>query len=369
MRRSLRAALARLLRRAPPPGRWHAHAGGAEAGVVLHEPGRVQPGPSLVVAGHAPEALLIDARGETLHRWQLPAAAAFGGARGRGDWRRALALADGSLLVCCTGLGVLHLDRDSRPLWRHACGAHHDLALGPGGELHVPVRDADGSDWIVTLGPDGAPRRRVSVAECFARGLPGDPLAGTVDLHHPNAIEILAADLLAAGPAFRAGAALVSIRTAQRLALLDLEARRVTWSWEGPWREPHSPRVLADGRLLVFDNLGGAGPGGRSRVLELDPARRSVSWTFAGSSARPFDSVKGGACQRLANGNTLVTESARGRAFEVTRAGERVWEFVHPGRARRGRWIPYLCEVTRLPEGFEHGLAGAPRRPGAPRAG
>jgi hypothetical protein len=352
----LRTTLARLLGLRPPPGRWHPHAGGAEAGVVLHDPVRAQPGANLVVAGHAPEAFLIDAAGGKLHHWTLPNAEAFGRARGRGDWRRAQALADGSLLVCCTRLGVLCLDRDSRPLWRHACGAHHDFALGAGGEVHVLIREAEGSEWIATLGPDGAPRRRVSVAECFARGLPNDPLAGTVELHHPNAIEILAADLPAAGPAFRAGAALVSFRTAHRLALLDLEARRVSWIWDGPWREPHSPRAFPDGRLLVFDNLGGAGPGGRSRVLELDPARREVVWTFAGHAGRPFDSAKGGACQRLANGNTLVTESARGRAFEVTRAGERVWEYVHPARAGRGRWIPYLAEVTRLPEGFEQGL-------------
>ena len=37
-----------------------------------------------------------------------------------------------------------------------------------------------------------------------------------------------------------------------------------------------------------------------------------------------------GTCQRLPNGNTLITESTRGRAFEVTPDKEIVWEFVSP---------------------------------------
>ena len=32
-------------------------------------------------------------------------------------------------------------------------------------------------------------------------------------------------------------------------------------------------------------------------------------------------------CQRLPNGNTLITEADTGRVFEVTRKGEVVWEF------------------------------------------
>ena len=34
--------------------------------------------------------------------------------------------------------------------------------------------------------------------------------------------------------------------------------------------------------------------------------------------------------ERLPNGNTLITESDKGRAFEVTHAGEVVWEFWNP---------------------------------------
>jgi hypothetical protein len=37
-----------------------------------------------------------------------------------------------------------------------------------------------------------------------------------------------------------------------------------------------------------------------------------------------------GSAQRLRNGNTLVTESAFGRIFEVDRGGQVCWEYVVP---------------------------------------
>ncbi|MHC4720712.1 MAG: arylsulfotransferase family protein, partial [Planctomycetota bacterium] len=43
-----------------------------------------------------------------------------------------------------------------------------------------------------------------------------------------------------------------------------------------------------------------------------------------------FFSKRRGSCQRLPNGNTLITESDEGRVFEITRGGETVWEFYEP---------------------------------------
>ena len=62
-----------------------------------------------------------------------------------------------------------------------------------------------------------------------------------------------------------------------------------------------------------------------------------------------------GSAQRLANGNTLITEGAAGRFFEVTSENEIVWEYVNPhfdmtsGRNNMYRayripydWVPQL---------------------------
>jgi hypothetical protein len=45
----------------------------------------------------------------------------------------------------------------------------------------------------------------------------------------------------------------------------------------------------------------------------------------------------------------LITESERGRAFEITPAGEVVWEFVSPHRGgRNSELVATLFELVRL---------------------
>lgn len=51
-----------------------------------------------------------------------------------------------------------------------------------------------------------------------------------------------------------------------------------------------------------------------------------------------------GAAQRLPNGNTLVTSTQQGHLFEVTPAGEVVWEFVNP--IMKGQPKAFFCDAT-----------------------
>jgi hypothetical protein len=107
------------------------------------------------------------------------------------------------------------------------------------------------------------------------------------------------------------------------------------------------------GNILVFDNGGSAGygpgnPGAPtgfknairdySRVIEFNPLTLEVVWEYnprtAGFGPRNGDfrfySHYISAAQRLPNGNTMITEGADGRMFEVTPKYEIVWEYVSP---------------------------------------
>ncbi len=111
----------------------------------------------------------------------------------------------------------------------------------------------------------------------------------------------------------------------------------------------HNPHLIAEGlpgagNILVFDNQGGAGyppaPLGiyaGSRVLEINPQTKQIVWQYtAEDSGRPpwtFHSSFVSNAQRLPNGNTLITEGMRGRLFQVTPAGEIVWEYLSPFEA------------------------------------
>lgn len=133
------------------------------------------------------------------------------------------------------------------------------------------------------------------------------------------------------------------------------------------------PRGLpGEGNLLVFDNGGDAGYGAPtsqaptgsrrdrreySRVIEIDPITLEIVWQLDGrklgySHESKFFSFNISNAQRLANGNTFVTEGAEGRLLEVTPEFEIVWEYINPDernaiyRAYRipYDWVPQLTE-------------------------
>jgi hypothetical protein len=96
------------------------------------------------------------------------------------------------------------------------------------------------------------------------------------------------------------------------------------------------------GNLLVFDNGGASGYGfpnpnapngsasfarANSRVLEINPVTLELVWSYAGPK---FYSSNISGAQRLSNGNTLITEGASGRIFEVAKEGKIVWEYIYP---------------------------------------
>ncbi|XDF35098.1 aryl-sulfate sulfotransferase [Paracidovorax avenae] len=94
----------------------------------------------------------------------------------------------------------------------------------------------------------------------------------------------------------------------------------------------HAPVPLPGGHILAFDN-GNFREGAHvafSRVVEIDPADQRVVWSYQDEMVNAFYTAFMGNAQRLWNGNTHITESATGRLFEVTPAGEVVWEYILP---------------------------------------
>ena len=160
-------------------------------------------------------------------------------------------------------------------------------------------------------------------------------------------------------PAFEKGNVLTAMRAIDTIAVLDLEQTKLVWARRGTFRKQHDPKILDNRHMLLFDNRGTPG---KSAILEFDPISGRLVWEYRGTPESPFFSKTCGAAERLPNGNTLVTESDRGRAFEVTPAKEIVWEFENPHRAGdEGEFIATLFELTRLPASFPIDWArGAP---------
>jgi hypothetical protein len=137
---------------------------------------------------------------------------------------------------------------------------------------------------------------------------------------------------------------------------LDEKLRKLGWII-GQHHAHMVPQGLpGEGNILVYDNGGQAGYGApnpgspngvgnalrdHSRVIEFDPVSLEVVWSnmpLVPNRAGPPRQSRGfsiyssfiSCAQRLPNGNTMVTEGAGGRIFEVTPEYEIVWEYISP---------------------------------------
>lgn len=339
--------------------------------VVVHDPAAVAPGLNLYTSGHAAQADLMDRDGRVLHRWRYPLRRLWPDLAANPTnakleyWRRAHLFPNGDLLAIYEGFGLVKLDARSNVLWAHRGGIHHDLEVLPNGEIWVLDRDGKIvprihpekgilEDMITVLSPAGRVLRRISILESLERSRWASLLGRAKpagDIFHTNTLEVLDGRFARLDPAFRRGNVLLSILNLDALAIVDPGREEVVWALTGSWRRQHQPTFLANGNLLLFDNRGPAPD--RSRVLELDPLTGRIAWQFGGTREVDFLSKTLGSCQRLPNGNTLITESENGRAFEVTPDGRTVWEFYNPHRAgERKELVAVVFEMLRLPPDF-----------------
>ena len=159
------------------------------------------------------------------------------------------------------------------------------------------------------------------------------------DVLQNNTINVLGE--VAVSP-FESGHLLLSMREVDTVGVFDLETGSWVWAQRGPWRRQHEPVYRPGGRILLFDNQGGAGR--MARALLWDVADGRVEREVGG-----FVSLEAGAVAALPNGNWLVTVSESGYAVELDPRGDRVWEFRSPHRAGRdGELVATLFEVVRL---------------------
>lgn len=249
---------------------------------------------------------------------------------------------------------------DDKPVWEMDLPIHHDIVFTPQGtlltftkEMHpYKGRDVDFC-VIVEFDLSGRELKRWSTWEHlqeiqgFHRPLELDrpkvfflpeparrkactPWGGHYDYYRLNSIQVLPETPIGKHDVrFQAGNWLISFRHGSMMFILDRETRAIVWKCiahdvEGGVEGQHAPTMLASGKILLLDN---GRYRGRSRVIEIDPVTLKVVWEY---QADGFYTLSQGYVQRLPNGNTLVTESERGRVFEITSEKRIVWEYYHP---------------------------------------
>ena len=319
----------------------------SNSGVTLFDEARSQPGYNLYTIRRERAAEIVNAAGEPVHRWQ------YGD---RGNWARSVLLESGDLLVVGADPQrfLMLLAWNGDVVWRRELASHHDVSLTPDGNLvllaltrrdirdiypdHV-VRD----DLVVMLSAGGETLATKSLFDIvstrpdlfeLARIAPSN--AGHIDLFHSNSVRWMNLPHLAGSdPLYGPNNVVVSIRHQDRVIIFDWQTSELLWAWgEGELSGPHDASILENGNLLIFDN---GLARGWSRVIELDPRSKAIVWEYRAADLESFYTASRGGSQRLANGNTLITESGAGRAFEVTPDGDVVWEYWVPSDSNRRR--------------------------------
>ncbi len=312
----------------------------SKQGVTRHDRERAWAGYN-VFTDDRQHALLVDMDGTIVYSWT------WEGAR----WLEyALVGDDGSLLGMSVQEGVVRLDKDSNAVWVVRCPAHHEIAIAPGRRIIVPTKRLFDLDRI------GLPTKKVALDEMILVTLEGEQVghwsAATHidalrklhgpspaetdeedDYYHLNSVQVLPDTPLGRrDPRFQVGNFLLCMRNVNLIVILDRETMAPVWGWGTDVLDyPHMPRMLEGGTILVYDN---GTHRGSSRILEIDPPTGEVVWRYEASD---FFSAYRGSSQRLPNGNTLICQSDSGRAFEVDRDGQIVWEFWNPIMDGAGR--------------------------------
>ena len=304
-------------------------------GVVESDPERFFPGYNFETLYFRPGARLLDMEANVVHEWRWEDES--------GTSQHAKLLPDGSVLVIMENHELIRIDRNSKLLWRLPVRAHHALDVTSDGRIFVVVRRSRliaalhpsipiQEDFILTVSSDGRQLESFSVVEglldsSFRFLLPSvSQIRGedveSIDLLHVNQVQVFDGSLAHLSPLFAKGNLLLSSRHLNAVWIVDGRTHEILWLW-GPTNIAlaHDPTLLPNGNILLFDN-----GTSESRVIEVTVPEGQIVW-----ESRPTDdffSVFGGRCQRLGNGNTLITETAKGYAYEVTPANDVVWSFA-----------------------------------------
>lgn len=126
---------------------------------------------------------------------------------------------------------------------------------------------------------------------------------------------------------------MVSFRSISVVGIIDKTNGEFVWKLGAEvLGQQHDPSMLDNGNVLIFDNGILRKEIGRtySRVIEIEPESKEIVWEYKELPFYNFYSPHISGARRLLNGNTLVTEGAFGRMFQVTIEGEIVWEYINP---------------------------------------
>lgn len=341
---------------------WAPLKGKPYSGVIKYNKNKSCKGINIYNSRNLSEIYLMDMQGKILHRWSVNPP------WGPDSFHQVKMDQGGDLLALIKDKAILRFDWASKMKWLTKIRAHHDLAITDKGDIHFLAREDEIvwyfglplpilNDYLVLCSAEGKIKKEISIYNILKKEMSFkkfikiyfDLLRPTgfigviknkikkrerwssedtvFDVFHTNSVETINRNLPGLG---QKDDLLVSFCHFNLIAVIDMMNEKIIWRWgPGELIMSHHPTLLANNNILVFDN-GSVTERQFSRIVELNPFTRKIVWEYKSQPPQNFFSRSRGACQRLPNGNTLITNSDSGQVFEVTQKGEVVWEFYNP---------------------------------------
>lgn len=163
---------------------------------------------------------------------------------------------------------------------------------------------------------------------------------------------------------FEPGDLMLSLRNIHTVLVIDPESEEIVYKQAGGFVGQHDPDFIDGHRISVFDNAVAIGDDApresRIAILDAADATSEPEVYFEGSEEMPFYTDVMGKHQWLQNGNLLVTESTKGRAFELDQNGDIVWQ--HVNLVDQEGWVGLVGEAQRLSTDYDRQFFEAQRQ-------
>lgn len=283
-----------------------------------------------------------------------------------------LLLNNGDLIFNYTQLGLVRLDICGNVIWKLPYRTHHSIYLDENNILWVSgvkYRENYLSNFpnykpifresiVLKVSLDGKILNEISIMDLLMENdLQGLLYMGSLDhwstevsgdILHLNDIETFPINMKEG--VFKTGDIMFSLRNINTIIIFNENTRKVKYVSIGGFVRQHDPDFIDGNTISIFDN-NNISPydQGRSRILVKSFIDNLSRVHYQGNAEHPFYSDILGKHQWLQNGNLLITEGSKGRAFEIDKNGEIVWEYIN---LVKDGYIGIMQEAQRLPKYF-----------------
>jgi hypothetical protein len=250
-----------------------------------------------------------------------------------------------------TALGLFN--KNSENLWTKKIDAHHSMQIY-NNTIYVLVSKYKylikgnkimnvSDDEIQVLSINGTIMSKTSLLSILLKNISTEYILNasstysdankfSSDMLHSNSLEVINKTY---NSYLKQGYILISSRHINAISIIDPEKQELIWFYNKGLEGQHSAKVLENGNIIIFNN---GFYRGYSSVMEINPINNNVVWEYTAKPIKQtFFSASQGAVRMLPNGNFLITESRKDHIFEITRKGEKVWEYWSPDKLDKGR--------------------------------